>query len=185
MKENRQRPDREQLEELLANYEQLKQGKGASFLEEDAFGKITNYFEEKEDLVNALEASDLAIERYPYSSVLLIRKADILLTKRQYQQALSILDQASLFDSHDINIYILKTDALLAIDQQEKAARLLEEALSLFEGEEKIDLLFELSDVYDDYEEFDKVFECLKMILEQEPTNEEALYKICFWTDFT
>jgi tetratricopeptide (TPR) repeat protein len=39
--------------------------------------------------------------------------------------------------------------------------------------------------VYDDYEEFDKIFDCLKLILEQEPTNEEALYKICFWTDFT
>jgi tetratricopeptide (TPR) repeat protein len=61
----------------------------------------------------------------------------------------------------------------------------LEAALNLFEGEERIDLLFELADVYDDYEEFDKVFDCLKLILEEEPNNEEALYKICFWTDFT
>ena len=30
-----------------------------------------------------------------------------------------------------------------------------------------IDLLFDLADVYDDYEEFDKVFECLKVILEE------------------
>jgi tetratricopeptide (TPR) repeat protein len=62
---------------------------------------------------------------------------------------------------------------------------LLEAALRLFEGEERLDLLFELADVYDDYEEFDKVFDCLKLILEEEPNNEEALYKICFWTDFT
>ena len=34
-------------------------------------------------------------------------------------------------------------------------------------------------------EEFDKIFDCLKLILEQDPGNEEALYKICFWTDFT
>jgi tetratricopeptide (TPR) repeat protein len=62
---------------------------------------------------------------------------------------------------------------------------LLEDALQQFEGDERIELLFELADVYDDYEEFDKVFDCLKLILEEEPTNEEALYKICFWTDFT
>ena len=49
----------------------------------------------------------------------------------------------------------------------------------------ELSCLFELADVYDDYEEFDKVFDCLKLILEEEPTNEEALYKICFWTDFT
>ena len=99
--------------------------------------------------------------------------------------ALKILEQAELFDGGDINLYILKTDVLLALDQQEKAVELLEKALHSFDGEEKIELLFELADVYDDYEEFDKVFDCLKLILEQDPNNEEALYKICFWTDFT
>ena len=75
----------------------------------------------------------------------------------------------NLLDSNDINLYILKTDAYLALDQQEKAVALLEEALQLFEGQERIELLFELADVYDDYEEFDKVFDCLKLILEQDP----------------
>jgi len=88
-------------------------------------------------------------------------------------------------DILDINLYILKTDAHLALDNQEKAAALLEKAIHVFDGEEKTELLFELADVYDDYEEFDKVFNCLKLILEQDPTNEEALYKICFWTDYT
>jgi tetratricopeptide (TPR) repeat protein len=185
MKENPHRQDRDQIRELLKQYENLKQGRSHSFLEEDAFEKIINHFEENEELTKALEAADFAIERYPYSSILLIKKADVLLANRQYRKALEILEQASLFDSSDINLYILKTDAYLAIDQQEKAVKLLEEALTLFEGEEKIELLFELADVYDDYEEFDKVFDCLKIILEQDPNNEEALYKICFWTDFT
>ena len=132
-----------------------------------------------------MEAAEIAGEQFPYSSMLLIKKADILLANRRYQDALDILEQASLLDGADINLYILKTDAYLALDQQEKAVVLLEEALSLFEGEEKVELLFELADVYDDYEDFDKVFDCLKMVLEEEPNNEEALYKICFWTDFT
>lgn len=185
MKENPYHQDRDQLRELLKQYENLKLGRSHSFLEEDAFERIINHFEENEDLAKALEAAELAIERYPYSSILLIKKADVLLANRQYKQALDILDQASLLDSSDINLYILKTDAYLAMDQQEKAVKLLEEALASFEGDEKIELLFELADVYDDYEEFDKVFDCLKIILEQDPNNEEALYKICFWTDFT
>ena len=59
------------------------------------------------------------------------------------------------FDSNDINLFILKTDAYLALDQQLKAVELLEAALLQFGGEERIELLFELADVYDDYEEFD------------------------------
>ncbi|HTD94043.1 MAG TPA: tetratricopeptide repeat protein [Chitinophagaceae bacterium] len=185
MKENPYQEDRELIRELLRQYENLKNGRTHSFIEEESFEKIINYYEEKEELTRAVEAADLAIGQYPYSAALLVRKADLLLVLRQYREALAILDHASLLDSRDINLYILKTDAHLALDEPEKAVALLEEALSTFEGDEKIELLFELSDVYDDYEEFDKVFDCLKVILEQDPENEEALYKICFWTDFT
>ncbi len=185
MKDNPYREDREQLKELLKKYEDLKSGRQHSFIEEDSFEKVIDYYQEKDDLVKAMEAAEIGTEQFPYSSLLLIKKADILLANRKYQAALDILEQASILDSGDINLYILKTDAYLALDQQEKAVVLLEEALGLFEGDEKIELLFELADVYDDYEDFDKVFDCLKMILTDEPTNEEALYKICFWTDFT
>ncbi len=185
MKDNPYREDREQLRELLKQYENLKNGRQNSFIEEDAFEKIIEYYQEKDEIPKALEAAEIGSTQFPYSSLLMIKKADILIAARQYRESLSVLEDASLLDSSNINLYILKTDAYLALDQQEKAVVLLEEALNLFEGEEKIELLFELADVYDDYEDFDKVFDCLKMILEEEPINEEALYKICFWTDFT
>lgn len=177
--------DKESLDELLKLYFDLRNGASGVFLDEEAFEKIIDYFDDQEDISKALEAAETAIEYYPYSSPLLIKKADLLLATRKYYKALEILEKAELFDSHDINLYILRTDAYLALDMHEKAVSLLEEAVSLFEGEEKVELLFELADVYDDYEEFDKVFDCLKVILQAEPTNEEALYKICFWTDFT
>ncbi len=185
MKDNPYREDREKILELIRQYESLQKGRSHSFIEEDSFEKIIDYFQEKEDLAKALEAARLGSQQYPYSSMLLIKKADILLANRRYKDALSVLEQAALLDSGDINLYILKTDAYMALDQQEKAVILLQEALSLFEGQERVELLFELADVYDDYEEFDKVFDCLKMILEDDPNNDEALYKICFWTDFT
>jgi tetratricopeptide (TPR) repeat protein len=186
MKENNPyREDRDQIRELLHQYENFKSGRKHAFIEEDAFETIIEYYQEKEDHIRAMEAAEISISQFPYSASLLIKKADILLSTRQYEEALEVLEQATLFDGNDINIYILKTDAYMALDQQEKAVLLLEESLQLFEGEEKIELLFELADVYDDYEDFDKVFDCLKMILEEEPINEEALYKICFWTDFT
>ncbi len=179
------RQDREELRELLQQYDNLKSGKPNSFIEEDSFERLIDYFDEKEELSQALEVSVYAIRQYPYSSALLLRKADLLIALRRYKEALHILEQAELLDGKDTNLYILKTDAYLALDQQEKAAAILEAAIDNFDGEEKLDLLFELADVYDDYENFEKVFDCLKTILEQEPNNEEALYKICFWTDFT
>ena len=177
--------DRESITELLKQYNNLRNGATSIFFDEESFEKIIDYFDDQEDLSKALEAAETAIEYYPYSGNLLIRKADLLLATRKYKEALTVLEKAELFDSSDINLYILKTDAYLAMDMQEKAVEVLEQAVHSFEGDEKVELLFELADVYDDYEEFDKVFDCLKVVLEEFPTNEEALYKICFWTDFT
>lgn len=185
MRENPYHQDKEEMKELLRQYHNLKAGRSHSYLDEDSFERIIDFFDDAEDLSQALEAVDFAVERYPYSSLIQLKKADLLIAARRYHDALSTLDQAELLDSRDINLYILKTDAYLAMDQPEKAAGLLENALSLFESREKIELLFELADVYDDYEQFDKIFDCLKIILELDPKNEEALYKICFWTDFT
>jgi tetratricopeptide (TPR) repeat protein len=185
MQEQPYREDREELKELLQQYANLRTGKSHSFLEEDAFERIIDHFDDEDDLGQALEAAETGLDYFPYSSQLLIKKADLLIATRRYTDALAVLEQAALYDSTDINLYILKTDAYLALDQQLNAVQVLEEALLLFDGEERIELLFELADVYDDYEEFDKVFDCLKLILEQDAINEEALYKICFWTDFT
>src|SRR4249919_3770002 len=185
MKEKPPGKDNSELQEILKRYENLKKGRSNSYIDEESFEKIIDYFDEKEDISSALEAAETGAEQYPFSSTMLIRKADLLIATHKYRDALSLLDHAAMLDSSDINVYILKTDAYLALDKQEKAVEILEQALALFTGEERISLLFELADVYDDYQEFEKVFDCLKLILEQEPNNEEALYKICFWTDFT
>ena len=185
MKTDPYQNDKEELRELLRHYENLRNGRNSMFLEEEAFEKIIDYFDDLEDLPKALEASDISLEYFPFSSSLLLRKADLLISTRRYRDALEILERAELFDANDINLHILKTDAYLALDRQDKAVEVLEEAITRYEGEEKVELLFELADVYDDYEEFDKVFDCLKLVLEEDPTSEEALYKICFWTDFT
>lgn len=177
--------NKHELKQLLQQYRDLRDGQSHSFLDEDSFEIIINYFDEKDRLSSALEAAETGIEQHPYSAVLLFRKADLLIASQRYKEALQVLERASVLDSTDINLYILKTDALLALDKPDKAAAILNQALEIFEGEEKLDLLFELADVYDDYEDFDKVFDCLVMVLDQDPENEEALYKICFWTDYT
>ncbi len=185
MQEPLSQNERNDIEELLRQYQNIKKGRSHVFLEEEAFSDIIDYYDDHDNLCEALTAANTGLEYFPFSSHLLIKKADLLIAFAQYERALDFLDQAALLNGNDINIYILKTDAFLALDQQEMAVVLLEEAISKFEGEEKLELLFELADVYEDYESFDKVFECLQLILTEDPNNEEALYKICFWTDCT
>lgn len=185
MRNDRYRQEREEIKELLALYYNLLEGKANSFIEQEGFERLIEHFEENDKNPEALEACNYAMNQYPNSSALMIQKGSLLIVAKKYKSALAILEKAEAIEGLDFNLIVLKTDAYLALDMQEKAAEVLENAIQTFEGEEKIDLLLELSDVYDDYENFEKVFDCLVLILKQEPTNEEALYKICFWTDFT
>ena len=75
------RQDRDEIRALLQQFENLKSGKTNSFLEEDSFERIIDYYDEKEQLPQALEASEYGIEQYPYSSLLLLKKADLLIKK--------------------------------------------------------------------------------------------------------
>jgi tetratricopeptide (TPR) repeat protein len=177
--------DGRDIKELMLKYHNLKHGRANAYIEEDDFERIIEHLDEKDEMVEAIQAADLALEQYPFSALLMIKKADLLLATRKYKEALKLLNTATLYDHKDMNLFILKTDAYLALDQPEKAIVLLQEALHLFEGAERTEVLFELADVYDDHEAFDKVFDCLRLVLEDDPMNEEALYKICFWTDFT
>lgn len=185
MQDNSYQDDRDEMRDLLRQFKNLQNGIGNGFLDEESYEKIIDYFDDKDDLSQAMDAAEMGVKQFPYSASLMIKKADLLIATRKYTQALDLLEKAEILDSTDIDIYILKTDVFLALDEHEKAVELLEEAISVFEGEDRINLLFELADVYDDYEEFDKVFDCLAHILKYEPNNEEALYKICFWADFT
>lgn len=177
--------DPEELRELLQQFENLKSGQSHSFLDEDSFELIIDYYDEHDELPNAMQAAEMAIEQFPYSSTLLLKKANLLIESKKYQEAMALLEKAAILDSTDINLYILQTDVYLAMNMHEKAATLLEEQIGVFEGEDKTELLLELADVYDDCEEFEKVFDCLRLALEHDPNNEEALHKICFWTEFT
>jgi tetratricopeptide (TPR) repeat protein len=179
------REDPENINELLVQYANLKAGRKINLLFEDAFEKIIDHFDDQDDLKNALDAVDTGLTYYPFSSTLTVKKADIMISLGNFHEALIILENNPLLDKDDLDIYIIKTDAYLALEMPDKAAQLLEEAIIQLDGEDRISLLMDLTDVYDDYEAFDKLFDCLKLVLELEPNHEEALYKICFWTDFT
>ena len=91
MKENPYHSEQDEIRELLKQYSALKNGRKHSFLDEDCFEKIIDYYDGKEEFPHALEAVEIGIEQYPFSSILLIRKADLLIATRKYADALQVL----------------------------------------------------------------------------------------------
>lgn len=79
MQDHLSRNDRDELNELLRQYENLKNGRNHTFLDEEAFERVIDHFDDNEDLSRALEAAETGLEYFPFSSQLLIKKQICLL----------------------------------------------------------------------------------------------------------
>ncbi|MFI5196917.1 MAG: tetratricopeptide repeat protein [Chitinophagales bacterium] len=173
------------LEETLRKYEEVKTGESVSILDEEEFERVIEYYFQNSNEEQALLACDIARTYYPFSASVLLLKAEILTQSQKYGQALKALEELEQYDNKNLDAVLLRSDILLAQFKYDQAALWLEQKSADYQGKEKIEILLELSDVYDESEEFDAVFDTLKRVIKIERRNEEALQKICFWAEFT
>src|ERR1700761_1964431 len=173
------------LDETLRRYEEVKKGESTSILDEEEFERVIEYHFQNSNEEQALLACDIARTYYPFSGSILLLKAEILTQAQKYGQAMKALDEMEQYDNNNLDAVLLRSDILLAQFKYDQAALWLEQKSAEFGGKEKTEILLELSDVYDESEEFDAVFDTLKRVIKIDRRNEEALQKICFWAEFT
>jgi tetratricopeptide (TPR) repeat protein len=177
--------ERSPLEELIQRFQDIKSGNATSMLDEEEYERVIEYYFQNSNDIEALLACEIGKTYYPFSSSILMLKAEILTQTQKYGQALKALDEVEQYDHTNLGAVLLRADILLSQVKYDQAAAHLQHSADNFEGKEKIEILLELSDVYDECEEYEAVYETLKKVLELEPRNEEALQKVSFWAEFT
>lgn len=175
--------DFKDIEKLLSAFHQLKKGESHPLITEDDFEYLIDFFETNNDSENIQFAYDIALSIYPFSSSLLIRKAEWLTDYKKFGQALKLLDQLQEIDPNQIDAVFLKSDIFIEQGKHKEAAHYLESYVDKFDHVERTDILLELSEIYDELEEFEKVYHTLKRVLEIDSSNEDALLRICFWAE--
>ncbi len=74
MRDNQFGEDKDEIRELIKQFQNLKSGRGNSFLEEEAFEKIIDYFDDIEDIPQALEAVEMGINQYPTQPCFILKR---------------------------------------------------------------------------------------------------------------
>ncbi len=164
--------------------EQLKKNKSL-FFDLNTFEELIEYYELQGKTAKALEAVDFAIGIYPFSSALIVKKASLLMQHRKYNEAIKLLDKAESIDPGEVSVYLLRSDILLQKGKHEECIEVIQKAMEVAEKDEVAELWLELADVYEDLNEFNKVFDCLKTSLTIDPTNEEALNRMWYSVDLS
>lgn len=172
------------MQDLLAAYEMMKAGKSTKFLDIEDFEILIDYFIDNSQEIEALYACDLAIQYFPNAVNIIFSKAEILFQQQKYGQSIQLLDHLEDLDPAFLDAIMLKSEVLVAQKKPQDAASYLNAKLPLVGDKEKIDILLELSDVYDECGEYELIFDVLEKVLAIDCRNDEALHKISFWSDF-
>lgn len=176
--------DYQNVTDLVAHYEETERNNAQLFLDETSFEQLIDYYEVKKNSEKASKIANIAIEQYPFSSYFLVKKAQFLFDVKQFDQALEVLEKAEVFDPKDLQIHLLRADIYVWMENYKKAIATVEYAMTICDKEEMPDLYLEMADVYEEWEKYEEVFECLKKTLECDANNEEALNRMWFCVEF-
>lgn len=182
--ESENEPEKEVLN-LIDQYENIFFNQNTLFFEEEEFEQIIYYYEDKGHFEKALNATEIAIRQHPYSSEFLIRMGNALIALERYEESIEVLDKAQILDGSNVDIFMLKADALTLLNKYDEAIEEIEKGLASVSDESSIYLWLEKADIYEETDDFQKVYECLEKVLELQPENEEALNRIWFATELT
>ena len=170
---------------LKEEFDKLKHGSSHYALHENDFEALIEHFEIFGERENLKLACELATEIYPYSSMLLMRKAEWLLSQKKTGQALAIVEKIKDLTPGDMDSLLLHAEILLESDKSQQAINLLETEMEKFNDTNKVFILMELAEIYDEQTNFEKVYATLKRVLAFNPEYEDALLRMCFWADVT
>jgi len=180
-----QDPDQPSIKNLVELYEEALANNRQPVIDAEEVERIVNYYQSTGHYDKALQIINTSLEHYPYSGLILLRKAQLLFDLKICEEALECLDRVETFEPGELGIYLLRSEILTFQSSHEEALAVLDHAMELADKEEAADVWLHRADVYEDWEKYPEVYENLKACLLADNTNEEALSRINYCMEIT
>ncbi|MEQ9168542.1 MAG: tetratricopeptide repeat protein [Fulvivirga sp.] len=120
---------KKEVDELIKRFEEHQKNKASHFFELDGFENIIAHYQDMGKYGQALVAANMAEEQYPFSTELLIIKAQILSNMEKFEEALDQLNKAEAYQPNDGEIYLMKGSILSLTGEYDEAIESYQQAL--------------------------------------------------------
>ena len=165
----------ETLQELLQQFEAALAKNETIRFDEDEFESIIHYYLQNNQAQMALDASEMALILYPFSSEFCLTKADAHIELGELDHAEDYLINNFKIDKTDIDYYIILSEIYVLRNNYEKAIEICEQGME--ECRDHLDELYlHLAEIFDHQGEYKEVIPLLEKTIELNPANEDALY---------
>ncbi|MDR1883231.1 MAG: tetratricopeptide repeat protein [Prevotella sp.] len=162
---------------LVERYQQARESGKNAYFDADEFSDLAEYYDSVDDLDTAREIIDAGLTIHPGNTPLLIKKAELAVYDSEYEQALELLDVLS---EYDYDLYLLRIECYLQLEQYQDAYKLSEELLEKEEDESLDSVLVELGFLYVEADCFKEAILYLQESLKYNPENMEALSDLAY-----
>ena len=175
--------EQEDIKLLVRQYEGMLNNEGIGFFEKKQFTQLINYYEARDKTKKVHHLIENALEQHPFSATFYIRKAQFLMDSNKEPQALELLEQAEIYDASEMDIYLIRAEILSTYRRFNEALSILEYAEVKMSKSDMDELYLAYANVYEDMEDYDKMFDALQNALLVDLDCEEALERIWLCTE--
>ncbi len=176
--------DRQAIFNLISTYEDMLEKNQVNFANHLPYHALVNYYERECLLDRALEVVEHAIRQVGYDVDFFLRKAELLLEKKEPTQALSLLDQVDAKTPNLLNTAILRAESLAMMGMHDQGIALLDGLKYCADGEDLSKIFVCEAMIYDSLKEYERMFYVLKAALHEDPSNTEALSRMWYVVEY-
>ncbi len=173
----------QEIRDLIERFEGMLGLKDHYFFDSEDFEEIIDFYLERDNPGKAEAAINLALTQFPLQPAFLIRKAQLMEYTDKTEEALNILENAEKLDPTNLDILLTRAGIFSRQRQPEKAIEVFKKILPRAENAEEIHSLIAFE--YQNLGNYHKALDHLKLSIELNPTNENALYEISFCYEVT
>jgi tetratricopeptide (TPR) repeat protein len=159
-----------------ARFEKMIRNKSKDYFDAETLESISEYYINQDKLKQALEVLYYGEELYPYFNGFALKKAEVFGLMGKFEDALEVLEKCELYEPFNPDLFLLKGENLLNLQQFEEAEASF--ANAILHADDRIDMLFEIAYVYEDCDLQGKAIEYFEEILKSQPDNQQARYEI-------
>ncbi len=121
---------------LIQRFEKMRSEGNFRFLDVSEFEEIIDTYLDKGQLEKAEQTIHLALQQHPSSVSIRLKKAELLISTNEDEQALNLLNTLVPLDSQNYQVYLFRGSALARLGHEKEAVRDYDRALSAGMGME-------------------------------------------------
>ena len=167
---------------ILKRYKKMLSDEQMGFFDVSDFEHIVDHYIDKSQLTNALQACEIAISQHPYSLIVKIKKAQVLIGQLKTDKALQLLQMLGEIENTNPevllmlgNCYSLQGEEAKAYDFYRKAEK--------FSFEDRDELLYNIGAGYVHNTDYRRATYFLEKAYHENPKNDSVLYDLAFCYD--